>query len=303
MKIVVIGTSGSGKSALISRLVKGEFSETQIQKTSSQCVQGFFDTSTLGRIPLYFWDIGTEPSTMSMYLKNADVVLCTFSLSDPKSLDRLETGVFYQTNLLALIQSYKINFSLIGTHADTHRYINQVEIENFCGLYEIQNCHSVSAKSGVGIPVLDDYLKQCVVRLLENKTIQRQHLKEAHLITCAGKQASVLAMAQEECHYLWDDDRDNIANIRHVLDDYALDNKGPALFYHLHANRHHTYQVSLIVKRIDNQLLTTADGILEAVNKIQNISEAGSLFRRLAFIKHKLRGEDAQVLIGKPPLF
>jgi GTPase SAR1 family protein len=293
-KIVLIGPRNSGKSALAMRLVQDEFSDTQVKHTSSQCFQQSFDSVEIGRISQYFWDIECNATTMLMFLKNADIVLCLFSLAHQGGLKALQKQVFGQGEFSALLQSEQLSVCLVGTHADLPIAIAEQEIALLQKQYGIDNYFSVSAKSGVNISLLQGFLKHSCIRLFNNKSEQRKRLIAGELISKTTKREKMLEQAKQECQYLWFDEESTLHNMRAILHDYALKNNGWHLWFIHHPNRHHTWQVSKIVEKIDADIIRTADEAMTSIENIKNIRANGSLNLRLTFIKDKLGILDKQ---------
>ena len=77
---------------------------------------------------------------------------------------------------------------------------------------------------------------------------------------------------------------------------HYYNNNGYYLLFNQHANRHHTFQVSRFVRKIDLQTLRMPDEVLAELENIQHVRRCGALNLRMVFIKNKLGKLDAQDL-------
>lgn len=296
MKIVVLGASGSGKSALIDRLVNNRYRNNLLKYTGEICSHRNFDSMTYGHMSQYFWDMNSQEQSLPIFLLTADVILCLFALSDKKAIEKLKSSILDNQEIRSVIKDKPEIFCLIGTKADLPRAINQDQIELLKDETGIKNYFGVSANTVENIITLNEFINHAGTMLFTQKSEQRKRLIGDDLISKQTKKKNLLEQARNECGRFWADGYSELSNIRAILDDYALNNNGYYLWFNQHANRHHTFQVSRIVRKIDLRTLRTTDEVLDELEKIQNIRSNGSLNLRLVFIKEKLGKLDEQDL-------
>ena len=87
-KIVLIGTSGVGKTSILTRLVKNEFYENSQATIGSSyfCLKREFDEETeKKKIELHIWDTAGQEryrSLISMYLRKCDLIIIVYNVTD-----------------------------------------------------------------------------------------------------------------------------------------------------------------------------------------------------------------------------
>lgn len=81
--------------------------------------------------------------------------------------------------------------------------------------------------------------------------------------------------------------QDPLQGARELLNDYTKGDSCLSRFFHGHWNRHHTYQINRIVKKIDNATLKTIEELLEELKFVSLMNPNGSLAKRIGHIKHR----------------
>ena len=170
IKAVVLGDSEVGKTSFTSRWTQGTFPDPSKLKTT---VGASFDTKTVElhsgvSVILSLWDFGGQRrfiETLKQMIKGAKVGIFFFDASHLQSLDSLWN---YWIPLVEENGSFDFskgagkNFILVGNKIDLlDRAFGNVEEEmnRFCNRFGMDSA-LISAKTGVGIEILDFKFKQ-----------------------------------------------------------------------------------------------------------------------------------------------
>ena len=150
LKILLIGNGGVGKTSLIHRLVRDEFS-TAIEQTIGVEFLAYNMEIDGKKVKLQLWDTAGQEQYRSLgkiYYRNAIGVLCVFSIDDHESFLSLkqwmkEVRVLCHPNAKIII---------VGNKADLaeERQITESEIQNMCSSYSVEYIES-SAKTGLNV--------------------------------------------------------------------------------------------------------------------------------------------------------
>ena len=183
MKIVVLGASGSGKSALIDRLVNNRYRDNLFKYAGEPCLHRDFDSMTYGQMSQYFWDIDSEEKSLPIFFLAADVILCLFALSDKNAVQQLKSSLLENKEISSFMKNRADAFCLIGTKADLPRAINQEKIELLKEETGIKNYFCVSASTTENIIMLNEYINHTGTMLFTQKSEQRKRLLSDDLIS------------------------------------------------------------------------------------------------------------------------
>jgi len=90
---------------------------------------------------------------------------------------------------------------------------------------------------------------------------------------------------------LYRQDQKPLNGARELLNDYTKSNSTCLRFFYGHWNRHHVKEVALIVKKIDEKILTSTEQVMSELLKITLVNPRGSLARRIQFLSQKFDAE------------
>lgn len=292
-KVVIMGPKQSGKSALAKRLAGEDFIENHIPTMGADYYQRTIESVISNEFDVELWDLQDDKSLIQTMLRDVDIVICTFSLSDRDSIKELQRNYLADLDLNPTYTLSKPVYLLVGTHGDQPTDIPKQEISSLSAQYHMP-FFEVSARTTQGIAELFQCLKERLLELFNKRSFVRSNLKEQDLTSKKTKIKKRLEAATQECGYLWHKGRSPLENIRNILDDYAMQNNGWQLWFSRHANRHHTFQVAQIVSHIDQSKFSSIKEILEALDSIPYKSLQGSLSLRISFIKSQLGENDPE---------
>ncbi len=162
-KIVLLGDAAVGKTSLLKRYMKNEFSEEH------QCSVGVefesktisLDQNTLAVVKI--WDTCGEEKFRAMtkqYYRDANGILLLFDLTAPTSFFNLKRWLNEIENTINLS---KVSLMVVGAKADLDHKITQDDIDKFIAGYTDLEYGEISAKTGMNIElVFDKILREMV---------------------------------------------------------------------------------------------------------------------------------------------
>ncbi len=171
IKIVIVGDSGVGKTSILNRYIKKEFS--QIYK-STICADFFIKDITYSdqNIKLQLWDTaGNEKfhSIGTSFYRNTDICIMVFDVTNNKSFYNLQN--WYDEFLLMRMPENVENFPfiLLGNKTDlvdnSTIEISEKQINHFCKLKNIKYYECCAKNNNIDIEfILDDFL----IEILKN---------------------------------------------------------------------------------------------------------------------------------------
>ncbi|QKF93897.1 Rab-related GTPase protein [Fadolivirus algeromassiliense] len=171
IKMTVLGESTTGKTSMTYRLVKREFSDS-IEST----IGASFMTLQYDNVKYEIWDTAGQErylSLVSMYFRNADLILMVYDMSRPETMERL---IYYMKRITEELKNdYRI--IVIGNKMDLVIKSEIPYIENLVKEKFSNNGYSsdkiefmtISTKTGANYELLIDNLKTLGKTLAENK--------------------------------------------------------------------------------------------------------------------------------------
>ena len=136
-KVVMIGSSGVGKTALVERISSSEFNDVHIPTVGAQFVSLEFKTDT-GKVNIELWDTAGQEvfrSLVGFYARDAKGAFLVVDLTSRSALDELEKWVEFIKentpdskiilfgNKTDLVNERVVSESDLAKFADTHSYI------------------------------------------------------------------------------------------------------------------------------------------------------------------------------------
>ena len=136
IKIIIVGDSNVGKSALLMRYINDIFEDTYMSTIGVD-----FRIKTLKYdnklVKLQIWDTAGQErfkSITSIYYANADAVIYVFSLNDPDTFSNIE---MWMNEVNTYVRNRQPRIILVGTKADLPHMISPEQIDMFCDKHNI----------------------------------------------------------------------------------------------------------------------------------------------------------------------
>lgn len=177
-KIIIVGASGTGKSCILHRFIKGDYN-----LLSSQTIGVEFSSKVIMiqdiKVKLQLWDTAGQERfrslTRSYYRGSAGVVLC-YDLTRKETLEELHEFI---QDVRALTENPSI--IIVGNKNDVQeQQVNQADLDQFLNRYEnvfsqkIQHLKS-SAKNGDNINEIFQLITTDIIRKVENGEIDPEN--------------------------------------------------------------------------------------------------------------------------------
>ena len=192
IKMILLGESGVGKTAIIKRYLYDQFNEEKSPSDSMHYVEKDLVVKKK-KIKLNIWDtIGQEKyrSLSKLFLNETQIVILVYSIDDAKSFQELN----YWNDLYKEQLGDEILLGVVGNKYDL--YLNQEVSEDEGKEYAAQNngiFSQLSAKENkIGI---DEYILKLVTEYL-NRKINRINLKDFEIIDANKKKGIILTNKQ-----------------------------------------------------------------------------------------------------------
>ena len=171
-KVVVVGSSGVGKTAVVRQLIDGKFNE-EGQPTIGVEFKTYSLTADGDNIKLQIWDTAGQErfrSVSKAYFRNAVGAILVYDITNRASFEELNTWL----NDLNSLAAPNACIVLIGNKSDLtdERQIDEAEADAFAQRYGLTRLET-SAKDGTGV-------KEAFARLGEG-IIRKE--KEGKLVT------------------------------------------------------------------------------------------------------------------------
>ena len=171
MKIVIVGSSSVGKSAIVTRLVQGEF----IGDATATCGADFYnyDCSLSGDIvKMQIWDTAGQERFRSIsksYFRNAVGAILVFDISNLDSFDELAAWLGDLHSLCAV----NAQILLVGNKSDleNERQVSQQKVKEFADEHHLEYIET-SAKTGKNVVEAFTRLAYEIVTKINNGEIQ-----------------------------------------------------------------------------------------------------------------------------------
>ena len=150
LKILLTGNGGVGKTSMIHRLVKDEFSTT-IEQTIGVEFLAYNMEIDDKKVKLQLWDTAGQEQYRALgkiYYRNAIGVLCVFSIIDHNSFLALKDWL----KDVRMLCHPNAKIIIVGNKADLseERQITESEIQSLCSSYSVEYIES-SAKTGQNV--------------------------------------------------------------------------------------------------------------------------------------------------------
>uniref|UniRef100_A0A5S6QZP6 Ras-related protein Rab-28 n=1 Tax=Trichuris muris TaxID=70415 RepID=A0A5S6QZP6_TRIMR len=151
LKVILLGESGSGKTALCLRFIQDQFFSTY-QPTMG--VEFYAKTLRLNNqisVSLQIWDVGGqqfESSMLDKYVLGSDVIIFAYDVTNSASFDRLKEW-HRMVQRLSSMEERKVQLALVGTKTDLEheRTIKLEKHQEFAKRYHMLGFQT-SAKLG-----------------------------------------------------------------------------------------------------------------------------------------------------------
>ncbi len=148
-KIIIIGDSNVGKTALFWRFTEGDF----LAEKDTQVTTIDFKIKNINLkdkpVKLYIWDTAGQEkyrSIVSTYFKGCNGVLMVFDLSSEKSFKNIKE----QWYDLCRVKADKAVIMLLGNKSDLERRVSEAEVNEWCNAHKIKYI-STSVKNNTNI--------------------------------------------------------------------------------------------------------------------------------------------------------
>ena len=165
IKIIVVGNTRVGKSSILTRFVKGLFT----QNLESTIGAAFLIKSILldkQQITFHLWDTAGQEQYRSlapMYYRSATNTLLVYDITSKMSLDDLE----YWVSDIKEKAPHSMNFFVVGNKEDlnNNREVTQENAKSLSERLGAIYCSEISAKTGKGVNELFNCIaKNCLLK-------------------------------------------------------------------------------------------------------------------------------------------
>jgi len=177
IKVTMIGAKMTGKTTLVSRMHSGTFN------FQTSCTIGVsFSKLKHNDITYEIWDTAGQErflALLPMYLRNSKILIFVYDVSDPKSINMIDSYLKYLDNL----DDFQI--IVVGNKTDlmTETELSDIDyqIREKFKQFEIANRISeyvqISSKTGFNFDILMDKLYQCGEKIKETDVSFNQTIK------------------------------------------------------------------------------------------------------------------------------
>ena len=199
-KIILIGSSGVGKSSLLQRYIQKVFNESY---ASTIGVDFFMKSINIGEksIKLQLWDTaGTEKfrSITTGYYRGADAAFVVFDLSSKNSYNAV--GDWIENYYKYKNPDSEKNVVLIGNKVDLvdKREVTKEEAENYVKANNIFYFET-SAKEGDNVEECFNFIAKKILEQFENKKDNEEYKKKDVIKNDQLKKDSVVIIGEKKC--------------------------------------------------------------------------------------------------------
>lgn len=168
VKVVLIGSSMVGKTSIVSRIMKNEFTD-QPPTVGVSFVTHFIYLNNHNQVRLQIWDTAGDErfkAVTPMYYKDCNVAMIVYAINDHNSFEAVKEWI---SNVLLHSEVEPLLF-IVGNKIDLES--NQVSIEEEAKLekdYPNAILYKVSAKESIGVFELFD--------LIAEKAVETNHIR------------------------------------------------------------------------------------------------------------------------------
>ena len=166
IKIILIGESGVGKTNLINVFFGKEFNINTVSTSTSYFFEGKYRYNNNN----YFYNIwdtaGQEQyrSLNKLFIKDAKIVLCVYSINSAESFDQMEFWINYVKDILAE-GSYILG--IVANKSDLYLEQNVTE-EQGRNLAEKHNCDFVITSALTNVEGFKEFVNELIEKCINN---------------------------------------------------------------------------------------------------------------------------------------
>eukprot|EP01120_Amphizonella_sp_Union-15-10_P016613 TRINITY_DN885_c0_g1_i2.p1 TRINITY_DN885_c0_g1~~TRINITY_DN885_c0_g1_i2.p1 ORF type:complete len:204 (+),score=37.60 TRINITY_DN885_c0_g1_i2:83-694(+) len=165
-KVLILGNFGTGKTSLMLRFTRDEFSEVTSATIKPEVNSKVVDIEGKSR-KLNIWDTQGQERLMTITRGNyhgSNIIIIVFSLSDKDTFSSVKNWIL-EVDRYAPEDVVKV---LVGTKSDLETQVSAEEIETLLEDKELKLCgyHETSAKTGKGVEELFNYAAKVALRKL-----------------------------------------------------------------------------------------------------------------------------------------
>lgn len=294
-KVKIMGDSGVGKSSLIKRFCDDSFTKSSIVTLGVAFKYRTLQVDTEGepkRVRMQIWDSQKQQQFRQIQnsgtYRGANVFIFVCDVTDRESFNHLQSWLL-EAERHASSEAVKI---IVGNKVDlkSDRVVSDEEIKKFA---DQNGCFATTASAATPYNVDDVFefaAKECLARQLnkenqkENKEIQPKQASKTSSDT--SSLCKTVNLEEEwlnsEKHKrevqnfetIWNNPKYNThaKKIAAVLNDYAMNDSFLARVFTGHWRRHHCYDVNLIAKSIEHNLVKNPDNIESVLKKLDRIT-------------------------------
>jgi len=174
-KVVIVGDSSVGKTSIISRFVKGEYTEKTVSTFGCISFEAILKNSSGNPVKLHIWDTAGQEKFRSLsaaFFRGANFAIIVFDLSKPESFHAIDYWIDSYVNVVGESAKYVLvgnKVDLITDEAQKMRLIKDMKKKYNC------NVILVSAKDGTNI---EQPFKVSSDSVLSSNNIQSVSLNE-----------------------------------------------------------------------------------------------------------------------------
>lgn len=160
-KICISGDSGVGKTSMVSRYIRGNYTNKYIPTMNMDLFSKEIRVKN-NKLILQMWDIAgidTNGILNKMYLMGTNMYIIVFDLTCKKSFDNLDNWL----NLLKTDPDTYIPVIVVGTKSDIPSYeISPDDINNYVSRRDILQYFEISSKTSYNIDSMFEYIIETV---------------------------------------------------------------------------------------------------------------------------------------------
>ncbi|GMR54920.1 hypothetical protein PMAYCL1PPCAC_25115, partial [Pristionchus mayeri] len=150
VKVVMMGDSCAGKSAILERFISNTFEETSTSTIGMDFFSKQFTTRSGKSVRLQVWDTAGQErfrQLMPSYIREASVAILVFDLSNERSFTNLESWVLFMRRQ----RGDKTKLVLVGSKSDKERSVEPTAVLQFLIDHEGVPYIETSARTGENI--------------------------------------------------------------------------------------------------------------------------------------------------------